>query len=134
MNPIEAFKFLIDTDLSELRDIQKTRSDLRRSQDRIADLEQYVRELKSNKYTVEIDKDRDKIQHSIDFDNYPVFSVERVDVGTTNEKTIIGYKKTQGESENCKFGEWALYCSRDNHNKLYVEFENLKEERKENDS
>ena len=59
-----------------------------------------------------------------------VFSVERVHHATPREHTVIGYYtdselrgKTASETESKTMGEWFLYCSRAQHNKLVTQFE-----------
>jgi hypothetical protein len=59
-----------------------------------------------------------------------VFSVERVQHGTANEHTIIGYytisemlRKTNDGTESKKMDQWYLHCSRAQHNKLVMQFE-----------
>ena len=54
----------------------------------------------------------------IDFNSLPVFSIERkVDKHTDQPCTIVGYEDGTPEK-----GEWTLYCSLDQHNKLARQF------------
>ena len=59
--------------------------------------------------------------------NVVVFSVERIDHGTLNERTTIGYYLKaaaihEGADEKKVIKEWALLCSREQHNQLVEEF------------
>lgn len=78
-------------------------------------------------------EDRETCDFTFDFTNpnVNVFSIERVDWGTANERTTIGYylkKEADAAKEpgDKVIREWTLLCSRTQHNQLVQEFNNYK--------
>lgn len=57
---------------------------------------------------------RDACEVSIDLKDARVLSVERIHMGTMDERTVIGY--TLPESKEIQ--SWYLFCSRKQHNAL----------------
>lgn len=72
-------------------------------------------------YYDEINAERNKVDFAIDFDvakaaGFVAFSVERIHIGTDDERTIIGF--IEERSTPLKTHEWTLHCSREDHNKI----------------
>ena len=65
------------------------------------------------KYTDEIEQTRNGLALLINFDEFPyICSIERDDIGTADEHTIIAYMF------NGEIKEWYFHCSRKQHNLL----------------
>ena len=86
-------------------------------------------------------KDRSECPPSFNFNdiNINVFSVERMEmprvagIPNRNEHTNIGYTILD-ENKTVITKQWVLYCSREDHNKLVAEFNDVKKSLKQEKS
>jgi hypothetical protein len=72
-------------------------------------------------YYDEINAERNKVDFAIDFDvaktaGFVAFSVERIHIGTRDERTTIGFIEVHATPPVTH--EWNLHCSREQHNKI----------------
>jgi len=76
---------------------------------------------------IDIDRVREDCTVMLKFDNphMSIFSIERMNMNDTNERTVIGYVFTGEEKPHVK--EWTLYISRRQHNELVQKFATHKE-------
>lgn len=75
----------------------------------------------------EIDRVRSDCTAMLKFDNphVSIFSIERMEMNTRNERTIVGYvfiEEVNSEKKKPVVKEWSLYISRKQHNELVEQY------------
>jgi hypothetical protein len=91
-------------------------------EDKIWDLETQLERVKAERDSLRslINGERAKVRDEecvFDFDTMKAFSVERL-FDSDGPKTVIGYIRPS----NQEIGEWSLYCSDIQHERLVAEF------------
>lgn len=82
-----------------------------------------------------LNRERNCVDIVIDFAiaksaGFHVCAIERMSVGTKDERTIVGYIIAPHESTPAMFKEWKFYCSREQHQRLINEFQIFSKEQK----
>lgn len=72
----------------------------------------------------EIDKLRSDCTAMLRFDNphISIFSIERMEMNTRVERTIVGYVFVEDDKKKPTVREWTLYISRKQHNELVEQY------------